>query len=286
MVVQHPDEQASAAAAKTGAAVAPPPGLEDPLHQRVRARVVPPVLAVLTVAVLWVLLSRMAQLVPGPLVTLNEAWRLLTEGEFFFHMWESLRRVLVGFGAAMLLSLLVGIVMGTSTAGERYFGPMVVIGLTVPGLIWALISVMIFGLSELTAYFAVTVTIFPMLVITIWGAVKSMDRDLIDMSTVLRLNPGTKIRAVILPQLVPSIFSATRYGLGLAWKIVVVVELFGASTGIGYQINRAYQLFSLELVLAWTALFVVVMLAIEHVIVNPLERRLTAWRPEVNVWRR
>jgi len=125
-----------------------------------------------------------------------------------------------------------------------------------------------------------------MLVITIWGAVKSMDRDLIDMSTVLRLKPWTKVQAVILPQLVPSIFSATRYGLGLAWKIVVVVELFGASSGIGYQINRAYQLFSLELVLAWTALFVVVMLAIEHLIVNPLERRLTAWRPEVNVWRR
>ena len=200
-------------------------------------------------------------------------------------MWQSLRRVLVGFSLAMFLSLLVGIVMGTSTAGERYFGPMVVIGLTVPGLIWALISVMIFGLSELTAYFAVTVTIFPMLVITIWGAVKSMDRDLIDMSTVLRLKPWTKVQAVILPQLVPSIFSATRYGLGLAWKIVVVVELFGASSGIGYQINRAYQLFSLELVLAWTALFVVVMLGIEHLIVNPLERRLTAWRPEVNVWR-
>ena len=286
MAVQHPDQQAGAAAAKTGAVVQPPPGLEDPLHRRVRQRVVPPLLAVLTVVVLWVLLSRIAQLVPGPLVTLSEAWRLLTEGEFFFHMWESLRRVLVGFAAAMFLSLLIGILMGTSTAGERYFGPMVVIGLTVPGLIWALISVMIFGLSELTAYFAVTVTIFPMLVITIWGAVKSMDRDLIDMSTVLRLSVGTKIRAVILPQLVPSIFSATRYGLGLAWKIVVVVELFGASTGIGYQINRAYQLFSLELVLAWTALFVVVMLGIEHLIVNPLERRLTAWRPEVNVWRR
>jgi len=284
MVVHHPDKATEAAAA-SGAAVAPP-SLRDPLHRRVRQRVVPPLLAVVTVAVLWVLLSRIADLVPGPLLTLNEAYRLLTEGEFFVHMWDSLRRVLVGFGVAMLLSLLVGIVMGTSTAAERYFAPLVVLGLTVPGLIWALISVMIFGLSELTAYFAVTVTIFPMLVITIWGAVKSMDRDLIDMSTVLRLKPWTKVQAVILPQLVPSIFSATRYGLGLAWKIVVVVELFGASSGIGYQINRAYQLFSLELVLAWTALFVVVMLAIEHLIVNPLERRLTAWRPEVNVWRR
>lgn len=286
MVLQHPDKAATGGAAEAVTASSAPVTFDDPLHRRVRQRVVPPLLAAVTVAVLWFLLSRVAQLVPGPVQTVGEAYSLLTGGTFFFHMWESLRRVLVGFVTAMTLSVIVGIVMGTSTAGERYFRPMVVIGLTVPGLIWALISVMIFGLSELTAYFAVTVTIFPMLVITIWGAVKSMDRDLIDMSAVLRLRPWTKVRTVILPQLVPSIFSATRYGLGLAWKVVVVVELFGASTGIGYQINRAYQLFSLELVLAWTALFVVVMLGIEHMLVNPAERNLTAWRPEVNVWRR
>lgn len=284
--MQRTDETTTGAAAEavTSSAVAATSG--ESVADRLRQRLVPPLLAAVTVAVLWLLLSRIASLVPGPIQTIAEAYGLVIEGAFLFHMWESLRRVLVGFVVALVLSLVVGIVMGTSVVGERYFRPMVVIGLTVPGLIWALISVMVFGLSELTAYCAVIITIFPMLVITIWGAVKSMDRDLIDMSTVLRLRPWTKVRSVILPQLVPSIFSATRYGLGLAWKVVVVVELFGTSSGIGYQINRAYQQFSLELVLAWTALFVVVMLVIEHLLINPLERHLTAWRPAVNVWRR
>ncbi|MPZ87221.1 MAG: hypothetical protein GEU81_03925 [Nitriliruptorales bacterium] len=58
----------------------------------------------------------------------------------------------------------------------------------------------------------------------------------------------------------------------------ILVDLLSGTLGAGQ--------FSLELVLAWTALFVVVMLGMEHLIVNPVERRLTAWRPEVNVWRR
>lgn len=264
---------------------------EDPAPKesraaRARRRLLPPALAAVTVVGLWLLLSQLVDLVPGPARTLDEVAKLVVSGDFFVHMWASLRRVIVGFVIAMVASMIVGIVMGTSRIGEAYFRPLVIIGLTVPGLIWALVSVMLFGLSEITTYFAVTVTIFPMLVITIWGSVRSMDRDLIDMSTVLRLSRWTKIRAVILPQLLSAIFSSTRYGLGLAWKIVVVVELFGASDGVGHQINRAYQVFNLALVLAWTALFVVVMMLIEHAVLNPIEKRLTAWRPEVNVWRR
>ncbi|MBM4264880.1 MAG: hypothetical protein FJ145_26080 [Deltaproteobacteria bacterium] len=47
----------------------------------------------------------------------------------------------------------------------------------------------------------------------------------------------SKIVDVILPQLVSHILAAIRYGLGLAWKVVVVVEMFGFSNGVGYQMG-------------------------------------------------
>ncbi len=90
--------------------------------------------------------------------------------------YQSLRRVFVGAVLAMFLSVGVGIYMGTVVMGERFFQPLVVLGLTIPGLMWALIAVMLFGINEWSPYFAVTVTIFPMLVINIWAGVKSLDK--------------------------------------------------------------------------------------------------------------
>jgi NitT/TauT family transport system permease protein len=201
-------------------------------------------------------------------------------------MIQSLRRVFVGATIAMVFSVAVGIYMGTVLLGERFFQPLVVIGLTIPGLMWSLIAVMLFGINELAPYFAVSVTIFPMLVINIWAGVKALDKELMDMSHVFHFSPRMKITQVIIPQLIPNIFAATRYGLGLAWKVVVVVEMFGTSNGVGYQVMKAYQIFNMESVIAWTLTFVAAMILIEYGIINRIEQKLTSWRPKIEVWRR
>lgn len=250
-------------------------------------RVVPPFVAVTSVVGIWWLLYLIyPRLLPSPLSTVNEAIRLITDGSFFFHMYQSLRRVFVGATVAMIFSVAVGIYMGTVRLGEHFFQPLVVLGLTIPGLMWALIAVMLFGINEFASYFAVAVTTFPMLVINIWAGVKSLDKELMDMSHVFHFTKSMKITQVILPQLVSNIFAATRYGLGLAWKVVVVVEMFGTSNGVGYQVMKSYQVFNMEGVIAWTLTFVVAMIIIEYGIINLAERRLTAWRPKIDVWRR
>ena len=263
------------------------PSSRLPLAHEIIGRTLPPVLALLSVVLLWwVLYLIFPRLLPGPLSTFREAVRLLSEGTFFFHMFQSIRRVFVGAAVAMLFSIAVGIYMGTVVMGERFFQPLVVVGLTIPGLMWSLIAVMLFGINEIAPYFAVAVTIFPMLVINIWAGVKALDKELIDMSHVFHFSPWMKISQVIIPQLVPNIFAATRYGLGLAWKVVVVVEMFGTSNGVGYQVMKAYQVFNMESVIAWTLTFVAAMIIIEYGIINLIEKRMTAWRPKLDVWRR
>jgi NitT/TauT family transport system permease protein len=282
------DKRAILTASRAGVAGAetlPPVGRSG--GRELISRLLPPLLALTSVIALWWALYMIyPRLLPSPLSTVEEAMRLLSDGTFFFHMYQSLRRVFVGSMVAMLFSVGVGIYMGTVVMGERFFQPLVVLGLTIPGLMWALIAVMLFGINEFSPYFAVTVTIFPMLVINIWAGVKSLDKELIDMSHVFHFTRWMKISQVILPQLVPNIFAATRYGLGLAWKVVVVVEMFGTSNGVGYQVMKSYQVFNMEGVIAWTLTFVAAMIVIEYGIINFAERRLTAWRPKVDVWRR
>ncbi len=244
--------------------------------------------SILVLLGIWWMMSLVfpSTLVPRLWDTLSEVVSIITTGQFFANMGSTLRRVFVGFGIALVVSLPLGIVMGTFKRLESFFEPPVILGLTMPGLIWALLMIMFFGLTEISAYTAVAVTIFPMLTISIWQGTKSLDKDLIDMSTAFHASPWSKVVDVILPQLVSHILAAIRYGLGLAWKVVVLVEMFGFSNGVGYEVMHGFDIFSMKAVLAWAITFLMVMIFIEFGIIGYLERRMTRWRPQVEAWRR
>ena len=225
-------------------------------------------------------------LIPLPSSTFNEVVSIMTSGQFFAEMGATLRRVGVGFGIAMLIAIPLGILMGTIKWFESFFESPVILGLTMPGLVWAVMAIMFFGLSETSAYAAVAVTIMPMLAISLWQGTKSIDKDLLDMSTAFHAGIWSKIVDVILPQLVSHILAAIRYGLGLAWKVVVVVEMFGFSNGVGYQVVRGFNVFSMKQVLAWAITFLIVMIVIEFGFIGWLEGRVTRWRPKLEAWRR
>jgi NitT/TauT family transport system permease protein len=225
-------------------------------------------------------------LIPHPVDTLAEVGAIMSTGDFFSEMGATLRRVGVGFAIAMLVSIPLGIVMGTIKPLENFFEPPVILGLTMPGLIWAVLAIMFFGLNETSAYAAVSITICPMLAISLWQGTKSIDKDLIDMSTAFHASAWSKIVDVILPQLISHILAAIRYGLGLAWKVVVVVEMFGFSNGVGYQVVRGFNTFSMKAVLAWAITFLIVMIIIEFGLIGWLESRVTRWRPKIQAWRR
>ncbi len=243
--------------------------------------------SLLFVLAVWALIATWmpSHIIPPPGKVLGQVWQVLTDGSFAFHMVQTLRRVLIGFALAMLISLPLGIGMGSLSWVEKFLELEVVIGLTIPGLIWALIGLILFGLSEVSAYFAVAITILPMLMINVWQGMKVLDRDLLDMSNVFHASVWSKVVDVLVPQLLSHLFAATRYGLGLAWKVVVLVEMFGYGNGIGYQILQSYQLFAMDRVLTWGITFTLVMLALEYGVIGVLERRCTAWRPQVTVWR-
>jgi NitT/TauT family transport system permease protein len=244
--------------------------------------------SILTMIFLWWIVSLFfpPTLVPQPWDTFAEVANIVSTGNFFSEMGSTLRRVLVGFGIAMIFSIPLGILMGTLRSLESFFEPPVILGLTMPGLIWAVLMIMFFGLNETSAYAAVAITIMPMLAISIWQGTKSIDKDLIDMSRIFHASPLSKVVDVILPQLISHILAAIRYGLGLAWKVVVVVEMFGLSNGVGYQVVRGFNVFSMKAVLAWAISFLVVMIVIEFGIIGWVEKAVTRWRPRVEAWRR
>ncbi len=234
----------------------------------------------------WAALARFfpPSVLPGPGRVLTEVGAILASGEFPFHMGKTLLRVGLGFAIAFLVSTALGVVMGSWRDAEHFFEVEVLVGLTIPGLAWAMISMLWFGIRDAAAVFAIVIITAPMITLNIWEGTKALDPELSEMSRAFRARPWLRLRHVILPQLVPYLLASTRFGFALAWKVVVLSELLGLSNGIGFMINQAFGLFRMEGVLAWTLAFTLVMILIEFGLVKLVERRVTRWRPAVSVW--
>lgn len=120
----------------------------------------------------------------------------------------------------------------------------------------------------------------PNVIITVREGTKALDSRLTEMARVFRFSRTRMLWHVVLPQLQPYIVAAGRSGLALIWKIVLVVEFLGRSNGVGFQIHLQFQLFNVTAILAYAFAFIIVMLAIEFIMVQPLEKRLNRWRPK------
>jgi NitT/TauT family transport system permease protein len=218
---------------------------------------------------------------PYPWTVAERLWGLIVGENFFMHAANTVRRVLVGFAVSLVVGSLVGIAMGIRHRLEQFFDIYVLIGLTIPGLAWAALSVMWFGLSEIAPVFAVTMVTAPMLAVNMWQGTKAIDKQLLEMAHAFHIRRRRVLIGIIVPQLAPFLLAASRFGFSLGWKVVVLSEIFGLSNGIGYMLNRSFSHFSMVDVLAWTLGFTAIMFVFEYGFLQPLERRVLRWRPKV-----
>lgn len=243
------------------------------------------VASLISFVLLWALMARMlndAQFLPSPWTVFAKLVDLVQHENFFFHAWGTVRRVMIGFTLALLVGLAAGVIMGLWRRAEQFLDIYILIGLTIPGLAWALLSVMWFGVSEVAPVFSIVMVVAPMLAVNAWQGTKAIDKSLIDMARAFHIRRHRLLTGIIIPQLAPYLFAASRFGFGLGWKVVVLSEIFGLTHGIGYMINRGFARFSMSDVLAWTLGFTVIMFAFEYGILQPIERRVLRWRPKLN----
>ncbi|UCG94324.1 MAG: ABC transporter permease subunit, partial [Candidatus Aerophobus sp.] len=101
--------------------------------------------------------------------------------------------------------------------------------------------------------------------------------ELVDMADSFRASAMQKVRDIYIPYLIPPLLATSRIGFSLAWKIVVLSEVFGFSTGIGYLIKLKYLHYDLRMLMAWLMIFLGVVVIIEQFL-RILEKRVTRWR--------
>ncbi len=194
-------------------------------------------------------------------------------------MAATLARVAAAFALAMTIGTALGLAMGRKRAFDAFADPWLVVLLNVPALVIIVLAYIWVGLTEAAAIGAVALNKLPNTIVTVREGARALDAGLDEMARVFRMSAATRLRHVLAPQLAPYLAAATRSGLSLVWKIVLVVEMLGRPNGVGFEIGTAFQLFDVKLLLAYTIPFVCVMLAIETLLVQPLERYISRWRP-------
>lgn len=218
------------------------------------------------------------QTLPGPLRVLSVIGREAASGELWLHVGVTLLRVAVAFVIAMAIGVAVGILMGLSRRADRALDLWLVFFLNLPALVVIILAYVWLGLTETAAVLAVAVNKIPNVIVTMREGTRALDTELDEVARVYRVPFLTKLREFIFPQLAPYLAAATRSGVALIWKIVLVVELLGRSDGVGFKLHVHFQLFEIDAILAYALTFIAVMQAFEWLVLRPLERRANRWR--------
>jgi len=228
-------------------------------------------------------LIRDPEILPGPLAVARVIGDILAsagpEGESpWFDIGITLARIVVGFCAAMIAGIGLGLAMGLSRGFDRWMQAIIPSLLTLPTILMVFLAVMWFGFSEAGGLVAVVVLVTPYVAVNIAEGARAMDKSLIEMAVTFKAGRRLRLTRIYLPQLLPYIFSAFRYAFGMTWKIVALAETFGLKYGIGYMFSFWFNQSDMSRVLGWIILFVVLMLILEHGVFARLEASAFRWR--------
>ena len=215
---------------------------------------------------------------PGPGPVFETMVAEAQSGALLSNLAITLARVLAAFALAMSFGAAIGYAMGRHRTLNRLLDPWLVVLLNLPALVVIVLAYIWAGLTEVAAIGAVALNKLPNAVVTLREGARALDPQLDDVAQAFRLSPMARFRHIIAPQLAPYVAAATRAGLSLVWKIVLIVELLGRPNGVGFEINMAFQLFDIRLLLAYALPFVALMLIVETLLVQPLERSVSRWR--------
>lgn len=171
---------------------------------------------------------------------------------YYEQIWTSIKTVFFGFVLATVIAVPLGIMAGLSPTANAAINPLVQIFKPVSPLAWLPIVTMIvsavyatndglFSKSFLISAITVTLcSLWPTLINTALG-VASIDKDLLNVSKVLKMNTWVKITKLVLPSALPLIFTGLRLSLGVGWMVLIAAEMLAQNPGLGKFVWDEFQ---------------------------------------------
>ena len=225
----------------------------------------------------WYVFSRLVfdtRQLPEPHVIASESWTLITERNFRVHMQASLLRVLGGFLLAVVVSTGLGWLIAYNAWWRTLLRTIVQFVVSTPIVSLAILTLVIFGVSSVGPVVTTALVATPYIMMNVAQGLTGVDRRLIVMSESFGRTRPQIILGVLLPSSLVSVLVGARLAFAVAWRMELLTEIFAASEGVGFQIRRSFESYDVRGMIAWTVLFIAVMLIFENLVFRQIERRL------------
>ena len=242
--------------------------------RRLLGAVLPPLLGIAAFVLVWALIARGSDYLPGPGKTLVSAVDLFSHPFYRagpndqgigWNLLASLSRVAQGFGLAALIGIPLGFALGRFTLLNRAFQPIVSVLRPVSPLAWLPIGLAVFEAANPAAIFTIFIcSIWPMLLNTALG-VASVPQDYLNVARVLKLSEWKVFTRILLPASIPYVLTGAKLALGVAWLAIVASEMLTGGVGIGFWLWDEWNSLNMEHILIAILVIGLVGLSIEQV---------------------
>ncbi len=234
--------------------------------------------SLLSFFVVWIAVSALFGRVPGPVEVVERLVDEFARGEVFGNFASTLYRFGVGVGLATVVGIIVGVAMGLSQLSRAFFESPVLVGLSIPAIIWSFLTVMWFGFGDLSPIITTFLTSVPFVIINVAQGVRGVSRDLRDMSSTYKVPLSRRVRDLVLPAVTGYVAAGVRFAVIIGWNGVLLAEWFGGSGGVGYRARFWYDANRYGGFAAWVVLFVGFIVLLDRFVLDRAIRRAFRWR--------
>lgn len=161
------------------------------------------------------------------------------DGRLSAHVWQSVKLIVMGFVAATVVGVPLGLWMGWNRRAEALVNPIFLVIRPIPALAWIPLAIVWLGLGDAAKVMILWFAAFVPSVINSFSGVRTIDRPLIEASRMLGLRGWAMVKDVIVPGALPSIFTGLRLSLQGCVTALVAAELLGAQLGMGKVLYQA-----------------------------------------------
>lgn len=236
----------------------------------------------LVLLMLWIVFTEIRPsfhptLLPPPSAVVKMFVKLVGNGELAGHIAASLERIFYANLAALGLGVPLGLAMGLYRPFERLLDGLVSLFRPIPPLAWVPLSILWLGIGTLSVVFITFLAaFFAVLINTISGA-RSVER--LHVRAALSLGAGRRrmMTHVVLPSVIPYVFTGFRIALGVSWMSIVAAELIAASSGLGYMITYYREVLRTDAIIVGMLTIGLIGLSMD-LLTRRLERWLLPWR--------
>jgi NitT/TauT family transport system permease protein len=215
---------------------------------------------------------------PSPAAVLVGLRDVVISGEIWRHAGASLGRIVVGFGGAVGVAVVLALLAFVSAVARGVVRDVLTVLNSTSVFVWIVVSIIWFGLSNWAPIFTTFMITLPVVASNLVEGVANVDRRLLEMGDAYRLSGRRKFTAIVVPSTLPYLVAGMKVGFGLALKVSVVAEIFGVTSGIGYVMNYSREILATQMVFAWALVMIAVMTLTDTLVFDTLSRRLMRWR--------